>query len=149
MQIRFRLFALMWKQIQFSLAGPDPQHSDANLETCSDDPSRLHWEPSWLHYEHSWLHRSLHTLAPGWASAAVLRIRITRVGDTSYFNEVRYSDPAIHINADPDPAFHFNADPDPAFHFHADPDPAFHFTADPDRNLRGSRRPRLYYILSL
>jgi hypothetical protein len=58
-------------------------------------------------------------------------------------------DPAFHFNADPDPAFHFNADPDPAFHFHADPDPAFHFTADPDRNLRGSRRPRLYYILSL
>jgi len=56
MQIRLRLFALMWKQIQFSLAGPDPHHSDANLETWSDDPSRLHWEPSWLHYEPSWLH---------------------------------------------------------------------------------------------
>ncbi len=63
----------------------------------------------------------------------MLRIRITRVGDTSYFNEVRYSDPAIHINADPDPAFNFNADPDPAFHVNADSDPAPHQS---DGNLR-------------
>ncbi len=41
---------------------------------------------------------SLHTIAPGSTLAAVLRIRITRVGDLLHCNEDPDSEPAIHAH---------------------------------------------------